>query len=162
MLFSSPHSRFLRTRMPAVVLGVATAAVVWVQRNELPPVSLSTLLLLVVIYACAAWVLWRPFRLPVADAVEEQGDTLSIRRGNVGVQVPYSDVQGIEVLKIGITIGAKLVFSKANSLGSEIGFFINDPPEGSGGADPVAHLQGRIDDARGMPPNKSLERTREG
>jgi len=56
--------------------------------------------------------------------VEEQGDTLSIRRGNVGVQVPYSDVQGIEVLKIGITIGAKLVFSKANSLGLEIGFFL--------------------------------------
>ena len=148
--------------MPAVVLGVATAAVIWVRRNELTTEWVSTLVLLVAIYACAAWVLWRPFRLPVADTVEELGDTLSIRRGDVVAQVPYSNVQGLEVLRIGTTFGAKLVFFEANCLGSEIGFFLNDPPEGSGGTDPVAHLQGRMSAARGMPPNTSFERTREG
>ncbi len=162
MLLSSPHSRSFRTTVPAAVFSVATAAVVWVQRNELTTEPGSTLFLLVLIYICVAFVLWRPFRLVVADTVEEQGDLLAIRRGKVSVQVPYSDVQGVEVLRIGTGFGAKLVFSTANVLGAEVGFFLNDPPAGSDRTDPVEHLQRRLSSARGVPPNKSLERTREG
>ena len=147
--------------MPAAVFAIATAVAIWVQGDALTAQPLGTLFLLVVIYLCAAFVLWRPFKLRVADSVEEQGSALSIRRGNLTLQVPYSDVLGVEVLRIGTAFGAKLVFSKANSLGSEIGFFLNDPPEGSQGIDPVEYLQRRISDGRGMPSNTSLERTRE-
>src|SRR4051812_18554470 len=100
MLLSSPHSRSFRTTAPAAVFTVATVAVVWVQRNALSTEPVSTLFILVLIYICAAFVLWRPFRLMVADTVEEQGDSLAIRRGSVSVQVSYADVQSVEVLRI--------------------------------------------------------------
>jgi hypothetical protein len=148
--------------VPAAVFGVATVAVVWVQRNELTTEPVTTLFLLVLIYSCAAFVLWRPFRLLVVDAVEEQGDSLAIRRGRVSVQVPYSDVRCVEVLRIGTSFGAKLVFSTANVLGSEVGFFLNDPPAGLDGPDPVKHVENRLRSAREVPSNKSFERTREG
>jgi hypothetical protein len=145
-----------------MVFGLTTVIVAWVQRDGFTSEPLGTVFLFAVVYSCMAWVLWRPFRLRVADIVEEKGDGLSICRGNVSVHVPYSDVQSLEVLKIGTAFGAKLAFSKGNSLGSEIGFFLNDPPDGSHGVDPVEYLQSKIGDACRMPPNTSLERTREG
>jgi hypothetical protein len=147
--------------VPAAVFTVATVAVVWVQRNALSTEPVSTLFFLVLIYICAAFVVWRPFRLMVADTVEEQGDSLAIRRGSVSVQVSYADVQSVEVLRIGTAFGAKLVFLTPNVLGSEVGFFLNDPPAGSDGPDPVEHLQRRLRSVRGVPSNKSLERTRD-
>jgi hypothetical protein len=140
---------------------MATAVVVWVQRDTLTTEPLSALFPLVLVYACAAFVLWRPFRLQVADTVEEQGDSLTISRGNVTVQVPYSDLLSVEVLWLGTAFGAKLAFSTANLLGAEVGFFLNDPPSGSDGIDPVEHIQSRMSSARRVPSNTSLERTRE-
>jgi len=157
MLLSSPHSRSLRLKVPAAVFGLVTAVVFWVRRDALTTEPLSTLLLLVLMYVCAAFALWRPFRLRVVDTVEEQGASLSIRRGRVSVQVPYSDVRSVEVVRIGTAFGAKLVFSNANLLGSEIGFFLNDPPAGSDGVDPVEHLQSRLSVAHRMPSNTPLE-----
>jgi hypothetical protein len=162
MLLSSPHSRSFRTKVPAAVFVVATAVVAWVQKGEIVMSPLSTVFLLAFVYACAAWVLFRPFRLRVADSVEEQGDMLSIRRDGVIAFVPYQGVQDIEVLRIGTSFGAKLTFSNPSELGSEIGFFLNDPAAGSLGIDPVEHIKSRLGDGRAMPSNTSFERTREG
>lgn len=93
---------------------------------------LESLFVLIMIYACVAWTLWRPFLLKVADFVEDRGGQILIRRGTKEVELNYSDIRDHKYLQIGTIQGVKLTFKKPNQLGTHIGFYLPDPELNTG------------------------------
>lgn len=147
MLLSSPRTRSIKTVTPMIVYALVTGIVIWVQRHELLTAPGITISLLFLAYACAAWVLWRPWRLKVADHVEERGDALIIRRRSVEVSVPYSGILAHEYLRIGNSSGVKLVFGTPNAHGAEIGFYLDDSLDSTAipSNDPCEHLERQLE-----------------
>jgi hypothetical protein len=145
ILLSSPKTRVHKVVTPVVVFGGSLVAFAWTQGDNIATEPFTTIFLLLTMWGCAAWVVWRPFRLRVADVVEEIDGALTIRRGQFVETVPYSDVEAIQVVRIGNVLGAKLILRKENRLGSEIGFHLNDPePAAVAALDPVGHIERQI------------------
>jgi hypothetical protein len=147
MLLSSSRTRSIKTTTPIFVYAVATGVVVWDRRHELLGAPGMAIWLLLVTYACAAWVLWRPWRLKVADHVEEKGDVLLIRRRRVEMSIPYSDVEAHEFLRIGNSSGVKLTFRTPTALGREIGFYLDESLDSKAVPidDPGEHLERQLE-----------------
>ena len=150
MLLSSPQTRTHKATTPAIVFGVSVLAVLATQREKILSEPLTTLFLLGAVSCCAAWVLWRPWRLPVADQVEERAEMLWIRRGSVEVVLPYSSVLRHEYLRIGSGSGVKLTFKEPNKLGSEIGFYLDEGerPQAVSNDDPIEHMERQFEKHR--------------
>jgi ABC-type nickel/cobalt efflux system permease component RcnA len=145
MLLSSPKTHVHKVVTPIFVLGALLLAVAWTQRRIISVEPFTTLMVIMIAMGCGAWVVWRPFRLRIADVVEEIDGVLHIRRGRVEEMVPYSQIAKIEVVRIGSYMGAKLTFRTPTSLGTQIGLYLNDPdPTAVMGIDPVEHVERQI------------------
>ncbi len=145
LLLSSPDTRAHKVSVPLTVFAALVIAVLWVQRETLVSKPLMTAFSLLMAWGCGAWAVWWPFDVKVADVVEEVDGALRIRRGRVVQIVPYSEVDRIEVLKLGSAWGGKLCFKKPTQFGSEIGFYLNDPHRTDMiRLDPVEHIEAQI------------------
>jgi len=137
---------------PLAVFAATTGAVIWVQRHELLTAPGKSVGLLLAIYAFAAWFVWKPWHLKIADLVEETGDTLLIRRRGVEVTVRYADIQSHEFLLLNHTPAVKLTFVTPNALGTAVAFYL----------DGVANAAGAPDSDSGEYLERQLERYRHG
>lgn len=145
LLLSSPETRSYRVSTPITLFAASVIVVLWMQRETLSSEPFMTAFLLLMTWGCAAWVVWWPFDVKVADVVEEVDGALRIRRGRVIQTVPYSEIDRIEVLKLGSVWGGKLCFKKPTQFGSGIGFYLNDPHRTDMiRLDPVEHIEGQI------------------
>jgi hypothetical protein len=145
ILLSSPKTHIHKVVTPIFVYGASLVVVVWMQRDSIATQPIAALFLLLLAWGCGAWVVWRPFRLSIADVVEEVDGALSIRKGQAVETIPYSDLESIEVARIGSVEGAKLIFRKPNRFGREVGFHLNDPdPTDVVALDPVEHIERQI------------------
>ena len=148
MILSSPRTRTLKTILPASVFTVVTIVMIFDQRNEIVSNPTESIFLLILAYACAAWTLWRPFPLRVADFVEDKGGRVYVRRGTKEAEINYSDIRDHEYLRIGMSQGVKLTFKEPNLLGSSIGFYLPEPVLNPGREDPIDYMERQIINAR--------------
>jgi hypothetical protein len=150
MLISSPHTKKFKTLFPPMIFGIGTAVLVWNEWGTLFTNIWTNLFVLLVVYACGAWALWRPFRLMVADVVEDRAGQLYIRRGEREASLPYSSIQSLDYLKVGSIPGVKLTFKEPNAFGTAIGFYLNQNMDKSAVPqnDPIEYLQRQFEKSR--------------